>query len=125
MTAPEDKDSILQSVKKALQIPSDYTAFDLDVTMHINSVFSTLFQLGLGADDQFEITDGNDTWDTIFVGIKGVAMIKSYIYMRVKQIFDPYQTGFATDSYDSQIKEMEWRIKVAASSTPNPMTAPV
>lgn len=120
MTAPEDKDSILQSIKKVLQIPSEYTAFDLDVVMHINSVFSTLYQLGLGTDDdQFEIEDGDDTWDTIFEGYKAVAMVKSYIGMRVKQIFDPFQTGFATTSYDNQIKELEWRINVANSSAPN------
>lgn len=119
MTAPSDTESILQSIKKVLGLPSEYTAFDLDIVMHINSVFSTLYQLGLGVEDQFSITDGNDTWATMFTGYKGVATIKSYIGMRVKQIFDPFQTGFATDSYDKQIKEMEWRINVALSSAPN------
>lgn len=120
MTDPTlDKDSILQSVKKVLGIESEYTAFDLDIIMHVNSIFSTLFQLGLGVEAQFEITDGTDTWDTIFEGYKGVAMIKSYIGMRIKQIFDPFQTGFATDSYDKQIKELEWRITAALSTAPN------
>lgn len=120
MTAPTDTESVLQSIKKVLQIPSEYTAFDIDVTMHINSVLSTLYQLGFGAtDDQFVITDGNDTWANLFTGYKAVNMIQTYIGMRVKQIFDPFQTGFATTSYDAQIKELEWRINVAISSSPN------
>lgn len=119
MTAPEDKDSILQSIKKVLGISSEYDAYDIDVIMHVNSVFSTLYQLGLGVEDQFSIEDANATWDDMFSGYKAVATIKTYIGMRVKQIFDPFQTGFATDSYDRQIKEMEWRINVAMSSIPN------
>ena len=114
---PADKDSVLQSTKKALGIAAEYDAFDLDITMHINSVLSTLHQLGVGlANDQHIISDGNDTWQTILTSQTNLNMVKSYMYLRVRQIFDPPATGFVTDSFDRQIKEFEWRITVAASA---------
>lgn len=122
------KDSVLTSTKKVLGIDADYTAFDLDITLHINTVLGTLYQLGVGlANDQTEIEDSDDTWQSILTSQKGLVMIKSYVYLRVRQLFDPPATGFVTDSFDRQIKELEWRITVAASSTPNlpnPVTPP-
>jgi hypothetical protein len=115
-----DNDSVLNSVKKVLGIDSGYTIFDLDITLHINSVLSTLQQLGVGlTDDQAEIQDKNDTWDSILTTQKNLSMIKSYIYLRVRLLFDPPATGFTTDSFQRQIDQLEWRITVAASSVPN------
>ena len=57
-------ESILSSVKKVLNIPVDYPAFDQDIIMHINSTFSTLHQLGIGPVDGFMIEDATPTWDT-------------------------------------------------------------
>jgi hypothetical protein len=116
----DTKDSILQSTKKFLGIDSSYDVFDMDVLLHINSVFSTLYQLGVGlTDEQFEVEDENTTWAQALGTQKNLVMIKSYVYLRVRLLFDPPQTGFATTSMDNQIKELEWRITVAASSSPN------
>jgi hypothetical protein len=114
------KESILQSTKKSLGIDPSYDVFDPEILMHINSVFSTLHQLGVGlSDDQFEVEDATSTWDQALTSQKNLVMIKSYIYLRVRLLFDMPQTGFATTSMENQAKELEWRISVAASSTPN------
>ena len=114
-----DKDSVLTSTKKMLGIPAEYDAFDLDIIIHINSVLSTLYQLGVGlAYDQTEVEDADTVWTDILTVQKNLVMIKSYVWLRVRLLFDPPATGFATDSYERQIKELEWRITVAASSTP-------
>jgi len=115
-----DIDSILTSTKKMLGIPEEETAFDLDVFIHINSVLSTLTQLGIGPDDdQLIVTSKDTTWDELIGVQKNINMVKSYIFMRVKLMFDPPTTGFATDALERQIKESEWRLVVAASSVPN------
>ena len=105
-------DSILDSVKKTLGLASDYTAFDVDVLMHINSAFSTLHQIGVGPADGFAIEDKNPVWDDFLGGNKLMNPAKSYVYMRVRQLFDPPSTGYLVESYDKQIKELEWRLSV-------------
>lgn len=117
---PTDDASILQSIKKLLGIGSDYDQFDLDITLHINSVFSILQQLGIGPqDDQFLITGATETWDTFLGTQKNVNMVKSYVHLKVRLMFDPPASGFVTDAITNQIKELEWRLNVAQSSTPN------
>lgn len=116
------QDSILTSTKLALNIAADDTNFDVVILMHINSVFSDLQQIGVGlTDDQFEVADENATWADALTTQKNLASIKSYMNMRLRLLFDPPAAGFTTDSFQRQIDKMEWRIKVAASSTPNPM----
>lgn len=118
-------DSILTSIKKMLGIDESYTAYDLDITIHINSVFSTLQQLGVGlTDDQFLVVDADQTWDDALTTQRNLNMIKSYMVLRIRQMFDPAATGFVTTSFENQIKEYEWRIAVAASSTPNRAATP-
>jgi hypothetical protein len=120
MPDPDPKESILISVKKVLGIAAEYDAFDLDILMHINSVISTLQQLGVNlTDEQIEVEDDTTLWSELLTTQKNLAMVKSYMYMSIRQIFDPHATGFVTDSFDRQIKELGWRIMVAASSTPN------
>lgn len=116
----EDKDSVLQSTKKALGIASDYTAFDLDITMHINTSLGTLYQLGVGQlADQAVVEDGDTTWDQIWTTQANLQMIKTYIALDVKRVFDPPATGFTSDSIDRRLAELAWRISVATSTTPN------
>ena len=115
-----DIDSVLNSTKKMLGIADVYPYFDLDITMHINSVFSTLSQLGVGpVDNQPLITSVDDTWATVLGTQINLNMIKSYMYMRVRLMFDPPASGYGINSLDAQCKELEWRITVAAQSVPN------
>lgn len=102
-------ESILTSTKKVLGIEEEYTAFDVDVLMHINSVFSTLTQIGLGPIGGFTIEDKTATWDA-FVTDARLDSVKSYMYLRVRLLFDPPGTSFLIDSMNNQIKELEWRL---------------
>lgn len=105
-------DSILNSVKKVLNIPVDYPAFDQDIIMHINSTFSTLHQLGLGPSDGFMIEDNSTMWDAFLLGDARYMSVKTYMYLRVRLVFDPPTLSFVQDSMQNQINQLEWRLNV-------------
>ena len=105
-------DSILNSVKKILGIASDYDAFDTDIIIHINSVFSTLNQLGLGPDEGFMIEDDSASWEDFLLDDMRLNAVKTYVYLRVRVLFDPPTTGFTLTAIQEQIKELEWRLNV-------------
>lgn len=104
--------SILNSVKKTLGIADDYTIFDDDILMHINSVFSTLEQLGIGPDGGFSIEDSTATWDDLIGDDKRMNAVKTYTYLRVKLLFDPPGTSYLIESLNQQRQELEWRLNV-------------
>ncbi len=103
-------DSILTSTKKVLGIEAAYTAFDVDITMHINSIFSVLTQLGVGPVNGFMISDAVATWDQ-FLGVdRNLNSVKTYMFLRVRVLFDPPTTPFLINAMQEQIKELEWRL---------------
>lgn len=120
------KDSILQSTKKLLGLEASYDAFDLDIITHINTAFSTLYQAGVGPLEGFFIEDSDDTWDRFLGNKMHINDVKTYIYFRVKLIFDPPTTSFAIESVKAQIDELIWRLNVAddLSYTPPIVVAP-
>lgn len=105
-------ESILTSIKKMLGIAESIEHFDQDLIIHINSVFTILTNdLGVGSSEGFYITDKEDTWqDFIPNNIKKIEAIKTFIYLKVKLIFDPPDRANVLDSMERQIKEYEWRI---------------
>lgn len=110
-------ESILTSIKKLLGIAKEYEHFDADIVMHINSVFMTLTQLGVGPPDGFSITDEDSTWDEFLPDKKSLEAVKSYVYMRVKLLFDSHSMASAViESYNRQISEFEWRLNVAVDT---------
>jgi hypothetical protein len=117
--------SILNDVKKMLGLAPDYPAFDLDVTVHINSVLSILNQLGVGPDAGFMIMDSTATWDD-FIGATDprLNIVKSYMFLRVQMLFDPSSNSFVIESKTKQYQEMEVRMSIQREATawtdPNP-----
>ena len=109
--------SILSSTKKALNLAEDYTAFDPDIIMHINSVFSTLNQLGVGPVNGFMIEDKEATWEAFLGDDPRLNHVKTYVYLRVRMLFDPPQTGFHTEAMKEQIRELEWRLNAQREDT--------
>jgi hypothetical protein len=103
------QESILTSIKKLLGIAEDYKHFDADIIMHINSVFMILMQLGLGPKDGFSISDDSATWSDFIGDKKWLEAIKSYVYLRVRLLFDPPQNGTLMNAMEKQIAEFEWR----------------
>ena len=111
------ENSILKSVKKILGIEASYTAFDLDIMIHINSVFSTLHQLGIGPEDGFSIEDDTALW-TAFIGADArLNSVKTYVYLKVRMVFDPPQTAHLEEALNKQAKELEWRLNVYREQT--------
>jgi len=113
------EDSILTSIKKLLGIAEEYTHFDADLIMHINSVFSILTQIGVGPPEGFSI-DKSSVWgDFVPENSKENSkweLIKSYTYMKVKLYFDPPLSSSVIESMNRIISELEWRIQVVADS---------
>lgn len=104
-------DSILDSTKKILGMDASYTAFDLDITTHINSVFTTLHDLGIGPVEGFMIEDKEATWDQFTGGASLLNSVKSYMFLRVKLLFDPPQNAPSyMNSLEKQVQELEWRL---------------
>lgn len=105
-------DSILETVKKMLGIESDYTQFDPDIIMHINTVFVILCQLGVGPETCFAIIDDGETWSDFFGEIPEDNMVKTYLYQRVRMAFDPPLSATACETINKQIAEFEWRLSI-------------
>lgn len=105
-------DSILTSTKKILGIEEEYTAFDPDVVTHVNSIFSVLQQLGLGPEEGFMIEDKSSVWSDFLGDDIRLNSVKTYIYLRVRLLFDPPMTSYLIKSLSDQAKELEWRLNV-------------
>lgn len=110
-------DSILTSIKKLLGIAEDYEHFDQDLIIHINSVLSVLTQLGVGPSEGFSIEDENATWNDFIPEDKRLSSIRSYVYMKVKLLFDPPLSSSVMESMNRMISEFEWRLNVTAEPT--------
>lgn len=109
-------ESILNSIKKMLGISEDYDVFDTDIIIDINSVLSILTQLGVGPKTGFSISDASETWDMFIQEDPRLNDVKSYMYMKVRLLFDPPTSSAAIASMEKLISEFEWRLNVAAET---------
>lgn len=107
-------DSILTSIKKLLGITAEYAQFDTDLIMHINSVFSILTQLGVGPSTGFSIHDEYSVWTDFLPEDPRLEMVKTYVYLKVRLMFDPPDRSAVADAIKRQIDELEFRLNVAA-----------
>lgn len=106
-------ESILTSIKKMLGITEEYTHFDPDIIMHINSVFMILNQLGVGPEKCFFIEDDVATWNDFIPADQSIELVKSYMYMKVRLLFDPPASSTVMQSINQAINEFEFRLNVA------------
>lgn len=111
-------DSILLSIKKMIGIAEDYTHFDADIIIHINSTFAILAQLGVGPESGFYITDQTAKWSDFLTDDSHHLLdnVKTYMFMKVKTMFDPPMSSSVAEAYNRLISEMEWRLNVAAET---------
>lgn len=105
--------SILNTIKKMLGLDSSYDVFDTDVIIHINSVFSTLAQLGVGPKNGFRISGESEVWSDFIGEDADLESVKTYIYLKVKMLFDPPANSFVMKAMEDSCKEYEWRLNVA------------
>lgn len=105
------EESILTSIKKLLGIDESYTNFDVDIIIHINTAIMVLHQLGVGSENEvFTISSKDNKWSDFISLEDDLEGIKTYIYLKVKMIFDPPQHGPTEDAFKESIREYEWRL---------------
>ena len=108
----DNTESILLSLRRLLVGDELNEAFDMEIIIHANSAFATLHQLGVGPDEVFNITGPNETWDQFLEDKKELNAVKSYLYLKVRLLFDP-PTGSLLSVMQEEIKEAEWRLNTA------------
>lgn len=113
-------ESILGSVRKligGMELNGEEGPFDKDLIIHINSVFDIVNQLGVGPKEPYSITDDTETWDDFWGDAQVINMVKSYMYLKVRLLFDPPSTGVLHEAMERQIQEFEWRLQVQGDTT--------
>lgn len=120
MADEEDEDtsgSILNDTKKALGLAASYSAFDPDLIMHINSTLTILWDLGIGPEEVVVITGPDDNWSLLDLTPEQLSMVKSWLYLKVRIVFDPPTMGFLVDSLKAQIEEQTYRLRDRREAT--------
>lgn len=107
-----DPNSILESMKQLLKVAEDDESFDIDIIMHINSVFSDLEQFGIGPDGGYMIEDKTQKWTDYLSNDFRMNSVKSLMYLKIRLLFDPPQFGPGITSIEAKIKEYEYRLSV-------------
>lgn len=107
-------ESILTSIKKLLGIEEECTDFDGEIIVHINSVFMTLKQIAVGPKEGFYIEDETKTWEEYISDPSALQAVKSYMYLKVRLLFDPPQSSAVMESMNRQASEFEWRLNMDA-----------
>lgn len=108
--------SILDSTKKSLGLDADYDEFDLDIIVLINSSFSTLHGLGVGPEEAFMIESASTTWDEFLMGDARYNSVRTYVYLKVRLMFDPPTIASVASAMQEQTKELEFRLNVIAEN---------
>lgn len=105
-------ESILNTIKKLLGMTPEYLAYDADIIVAINTVFNALYQMGVGPATPFSISDNTDSWSSFTEHRKTIDMVKTYMFIKVKLIFDPPLNSSVLESYKQMASEYEWRLHV-------------
>lgn len=108
-------ESILTSIKVLLGITEDCIDFDPVLIIHINSVFMILNQMGVGPSDGYKIDDKNNSWDEYVDPNDDLESVKTYVYLKVKMLFDPPLSSSVMSAINQQISELEWRLNVGSN----------
>lgn len=103
-------DSILDTTKRQLGIEPDVDAFDDALLVDINTALSMLYQLGVGPEGGLYVSDRNVTWDELFDGDNRLSMVKNYVSIKVRELFDPPASSSVSEAMNRVLKEIEWRI---------------
>lgn len=109
-------ESVLTSIKKLLGMGEDYTAYDTDVMIHINSVFADLKRLGVGPPEGFKVTGPYETWSDFIGDVIDFESVKTYVYLRVRLLFDPPSSAAAIEAMKAQADKYEWLLNVSAET---------
>lgn len=107
-------ESILISTKIANNVAAENIDFDPVLIPHINTVLSTLYQLNVGPSNGFTISDSSTTWEEFMGEDPRLNLVKTYVHLKVRLLFDPPLQSAVMEAIQNAIKELEWRILVVA-----------
>ncbi len=116
--------SILTSTKKILGIAANYTAFDLDILTHINTALAILDQLGIGPVGGFYIEDDSSEWTELAIPQNQLSLVRTYIFLKVRMLFDPPTTSYLIEASKNQIDQLEWRLSIFREELVAPLLIP-
>jgi hypothetical protein len=118
--------SILKSTKKNLGIQVADASFDPDVMTHINSTLVIVKQLGLGPDPMVYVEDETQEWEALALTPEQLNICKTYLYLRVRMLFDPPTMGFLITAMQDQLTEFEHRLSMERENAiPLPTPQPI
>jgi len=106
----ELEDSILNTTKSLLGIQKEYTHFDQEIILSINSALMVLSQLGLGPEGGYRIKDKDNKWIEFIDERIDLESVKTSVFLRVKLMFDPPATSYLQTLIHKQMEELEWRL---------------
>lgn len=111
------EESILSSIKTMLGLTDDYNVFDQEILVHINTALFTLRQLGVGPDEGFDVEGLGETWGD-FLGDKKPLLkaAKDFVFLSVKQMFDPSGSGTINNMQTDKLKELTYRLILEAEA---------
>lgn len=105
--------SILKTIRRMIGPDENYEYFDTELIIHINSAFSRLCELGVGPENPFYITGTSEEWSD-FMDTGEEERVKQYVFLSVKNIFDPPASASVMNAYKEQIEKLEWVLKETA-----------
>ena len=111
-TTIESEGSILEDIKSLLGVQKDYTHFDKELIIHINSAIMVQSQLGLGPEGGYKIKDKTNIWTEYLGERDDLESAKTALFLRVKLAFDPPVTSYLQNLIQKQIEELEWRLNI-------------
>lgn len=110
-----DRMSIMDSVKKFVNISPDDTSFDPDILICINSVFAGMTQMGIGPKEGIIVIDSTSHWDEYF-DERYIGMVTNYVGSKTRMMFDPPASSAIIEAIKETIKETEFRLFIAVDN---------
>ena len=108
---------IITDVKQMVGASIYDNSFDVNIVIAINSALAVLSDIGISEADNVCLEIGDTvTWDELLEGRTDIEYIKTYIYLKVKMLFDPPSSSALLDAYNRQISEFEWRLNTKQSA---------
>lgn len=112
-----ENNSILEYIKNASGVNDDDNVFDTEILLHTNTAFMTLRQLGVGPDTPFVVEDSSQSWNDFTDDETILPMIKSYVALKVRYLFDPPTSSALSTAMKDTMAEYEWRLNVESDNT--------
>jgi hypothetical protein len=78
----------------------------------------TLNQIGVGPSEGFSISSADETWADFIGNRKDLEAVKTYVYLRVKVVFDSNSMSASMiDAMNREADRLEWRLNTQVETT--------